>query len=171
MLTYLIAAAVLVPAYAMARRLAGGLGGGWAHALWIAMTLGGGSVGYDLPGRSGATTMQMGRPKGASQAVSWSQWWKDFGLMTFHGLGGVAPLGSVLGIAAFYGVAPAILPAALLAAGLLVAPAYELAYRLHLNIPALGVLHDLKRGLDDPCPLGELLQGAMMGAALAAAFT
>ena len=122
----------------------------WWTALLVALCV---FLGASLRG-FGATGMRMGRePDGTFTSVTWK---RDALLVLWHGAATVAPL-AVLMVA--LGLAP--VP---LVAGVLCPVAYEAAYRCPLQVPLLGCLKI------SPCPTGELLFGALVGASASIPF-
>jgi hypothetical protein len=132
-------------------------GAGWPVAMgYGAAVFAGSTIGYGPPWRGNdETTMRMGRGPGGV-GFSWRQFGVDFGWMTYHGVFSVAL--AVLGAAVLR------LPWwPLLAAGILAAPVYSLAWVIPWDLPWLGCYAD--KDAFDPLPTGELLWGGVLGAA------
>jgi hypothetical protein len=106
--------------------------------------------------------MRMGRgPKGVG--FFWPQFAKDFALMSVHGFVGTAP-GAAIAMYAGH-----VSWWTLLAAGLMAAPCYALAWLFPWDIPMLGCYADSTKY--DPPPTAELLWGAYVGGATVLAFS
>lgn len=177
---------------AFGRRLAGGLGSQWlgkdlgtqpqrliwgistgltvlacgqpwyvALAALVSVVVSSAIFGYAAPWVKSPTTMSMGHAPGDPNGpVSMPQFWRDFGWMTYHGVGGVL----FLTIGSWY---LGLFWPAILAAGVLCAPCYTLAYVVKPNIPWLGMLNAPEKGLVDAPPAGEFLWGALVGVGVA----
>ena len=139
----------------------------WMAVPWtmFAVWFGSSVFGFGFPWEKVKTGLRAGRDPSRPDAgiISWQAWRHDMLCLTWHGVGGVSLL--VLGAAYFNESWEFIF-----GAGLLCGPAYELAYRYPLNVPQLGCLNDVSKGLFDPPPTAELIWGALLGGSLATAF-
>jgi hypothetical protein len=128
---------------------------------WVAVMACNRVFGYALPGSpANSGGLGMGRrqddPLAAPTMVAWG---RDAALVGYHG---VATVALACGLLATQGLP--FLP--LLVAGLVAPIAYEVGYRLRLDVPVLGLLWQPERGLCDCVPACELLWGACLGTGL-----